>query len=377
MKTKLWILASLGIAGVVASSALAAPQAAGDVTFSNAEFGNMAKLLTGSWKATGVKAGDASADIVLSIAPVSMKGVPDALYCEVARADAIEAPYRQTILQFTTAGGKTHLRTFEFNTPNGEVHSLRTIWAAPDAFPAEVTIEKLTATTDAVVTASPGQFRATSEKAADVDKNGAKSVTTELEVSAASLKIADRGLGADGAVVWGPAPGEWTTFERASTGVSAVRLGDGLIVINYPSTVKQDKVPVNDDVIVTHYIGSLGDGTIFDASYERGSPFRYANDGPMLEGWKRAMGDARVGMKRKLIIPGPLAWKEQGHARKGIGPNATLYFQLEVLDIQPQPKKEVLPPVEIKPEDPNAPKPLDMKPVDIEKLKQEKLGHPH
>lgn len=384
MKKPLWTLIATGLLASLSPAAFAAPQdTPAEITFSDAEFGNMAKLLTGTWKATGVKTGDATADILLSIAPVSMKGVPDTLYCEVARAEAVDAPYRQTILQFRKEDGKTVLRTYEFNTPNGEVHCLRTMWATPDAFPAEITVEKLTPTTDAVVTAGAAQFRAVSAKPADSNKNGAATVTSELEVSTASLKIADRGLAADGSIVWGPATGEWTTFERAGAGVSVTRLGEGLIVVNYPSPNMQNKVPVNDDVIVTHYIGSLGDGTIFDTSYQRGSPYRYANDGPMLAGWKRAMGDARIGMKRKLIIPGPMGWGENGHARNGIGPNATLYFQLQILDIQPQPKKESLPPIEIKPDEPGTAKPQDAKNQDaktqgmtkeeVEHLK----SHPH
>jgi hypothetical protein len=352
---------------------LAQPPAPAEATFSDAEFGQIAKLLTGSWKASGVKAGEGTADIVLSLAPVSIKGVENAMYAEVARAEAIEAPYRQTILQFHKEGGTTHIRTYTFNSPGGEVHCLRTIWAAPEAFPSEVSVEQLTPTTDMAFTQTPEGWHGNSAPFAS-SVGGAANISSEMLVGPATLKVADRGTAADGSLVWGPAPGEWMTFERTSTGVSTSRLDDGLIVINYPSTIRSEKTPVNNDFVLAQYIGSLGDGTIFDTSYERGTPYKYAFDEPILMGWKRAMGDAKAGMKRKLIIPGPLGLGEQGFARKGVGPNATLYFQLEVLDIQERPKAEKLPPVEIKPDVPGAPKPLEFKPTEV---REEKHDHPH
>ncbi len=386
MKTTLWTVAALGLLTGACLPAHAAPQQPAEVTFSNAEFSQLAKLMTGSWRAAGVKAGDGTVDIVLSLAPVAIKDVPDAMYAEVARAEALEAPYRQTILQFTKVDGKTHIITYEFNTPNNEIQSLRTIWAAPDAFPAEVTREKLSPTTDAVVSGTGPVFTATSSQPYAGTTGGATTITSDMEISPAALKIADRGLAADGSVVWGPAKGEWMTFERASTGVSTSRLGDGLIVINYPSNIRSDRVAKNNDLVVAHYIGSIGDGTAFDTSFERGSPFRYNFDGPMLDGWKRAMGDVRVGMKRKLIIPGAMGWKDKGYPRKGIGPNATLFFQIEILDIQEQVRPENLPPVEIKPDDMNT-KPMDQQKLDQQKLdqpklvplekKEEKHDHPH
>ncbi|MFO0832931.1 MAG: CpcT/CpeT family chromophore lyase [Phycisphaerales bacterium] len=364
MKKSLWAVMALGLLGGVGPAALAAPQGAGDAVFSDAQFGAVAKLLTGSWKATGVKAGEGTADIVLSIAPVNIDTLPDAMYVEVARAEALEAPYRQAVLQFRKEGGKTYLRTYEFGTPNGEVQSLRTMWATPDAFPIEWTAEKLTATTDALVSGSGGTFTIATEKPVPSTKGGAASVSTEMQVSAGGLKVADRGLDANGKVVWGPAGGEWISFQHTESGVTVARPGDGLIVVSYPYTAKSDRTPSNDDIVTTQYIGSLGDGTVFDASYERGTPYRYQYDGRLLEGWKRAMMDARAGMKRKLIVPGPLGLKEQGLPAKKVGPNATLYFQVEVLDIQAKPKAEVPPPVEIQPDMNPAPvKPLPGKEV--------------
>ena len=73
-------------------------------------------------------------------------------------------------------------------------------------------------------------------------------------------------------------------------------------------------------------------------------------------------------LPRVPAIPGPMAWGEKGNPRRNIGPNATLFFQLEVLGITEAPKKAPLPPVEVKPDD------VDQKQQEELKLKTDALN---
>jgi FKBP-type peptidyl-prolyl cis-trans isomerase 2 len=73
---------------------------------------------------------------------------------------------------------------------------------------------------------------------------------------------------------------------------------------------------------------------VFDASYERGSPFPYNYGQEILQGWDIAMNGARAGMKRRLVIPAPLAYGERGRREAKIGPNATIVVALDVLNVE-------------------------------------------
>ena len=82
-----------------------------------------------------------------------------------------------------------------------------------------------------------------------------------------------------------------------------------------------------------HYSGILEDGTKFDSSYDRGEPFQFVlGAGQVIQGWDLGVQGMKVGGKRKLIIPPDL-----GYGTRGIGPippNATLFFEVEVLAAQ-------------------------------------------
>ena len=93
------------------------------------------------------------------------------------------------------------------------------------------------------------------------------------------------------------------------------------------------------DIVAAHYTGTLEDGTKFDSSYDRGDPFAFALGGGMvIMGWDIGLVGMKVGGKRKLIIPSELGYGSRG-AGGVIGPNATLYFDIELVDAQtPTPK---------------------------------------
>jgi FKBP-type peptidyl-prolyl cis-trans isomerase FklB len=90
--------------------------------------------------------------------------------------------------------------------------------------------------------------------------------------------------------------------------------------------------PSTNDTVITHYRGTLIDGTEFDSSYKRGEPATFPVTG-VIKGWTEALLMMPVGSKWQLFIPSELAYGERGAGRQ-IGPNATLIFDIELIGIQ-------------------------------------------
>jgi FKBP-type peptidyl-prolyl cis-trans isomerase len=89
--------------------------------------------------------------------------------------------------------------------------------------------------------------------------------------------------------------------------------------------------PKATDTVKVNYLGTKIDGTKFDSSYDRGQPATFPLNG-VIKGWSEGLQLMPVGSKYKLFVPSDLAYGENGPGQ--IGPNATLIFEVELLDIE-------------------------------------------
>ena len=96
--------------------------------------------------------------------------------------------------------------------------------------------------------------------------------------------------------------------------------------------------PKVGEVVRVHYKRATLDGKTFDSSYDRGQPVVFPLD-QVVPGWQEGLQLMPVGSKYKLWIPGNLGYGEKGTPGGPIGPNATLVFDVELIDIVKQPKQ--------------------------------------
>ncbi len=97
-------------------------------------------------------------------------------------------------------------------------------------------------------------------------------------------------------------------------------------------TTGTGKKPKLNDYVLTHYRGTLIDGTEFDSTYKRGQP-AFFQVSSVIPGWTEALQLMEVGAKWQLFIPPNLAFGESG-AGGLVGPNATVIFEMELLSVQ-------------------------------------------
>lgn len=124
---------------------------------------------------------------------------------------------------------------------------------------------------------------------------------------------------------------------KSKDGVVALESGLQYKILKEGNGVK----PVATDKVKVNYRGTLIDGTEFDSSYKRGEPVTFPAN-RVIKGWTEALQLMPVGSKWELYIPSDLAYGQRG-AGAEIGPNSTLIFQVELLEIVKEEAKKAQP----------------------------------
>lgn len=112
-----------------------------------------------------------------------------------------------------------------------------------------------------------------------------------------------------------------------------VKMKSGLIIVD--NVVGEGVESEKFDILTVNYTGKLEDGTIFDSSKNPGrDPFRFTvGIGQVIRGWDEGFVGMKIGGTRTLTIP-----PEMGYGARGAGdvipPNATLIFEVELLEVE-------------------------------------------
>ena len=92
--------------------------------------------------------------------------------------------------------------------------------------------------------------------------------------------------------------------------------------------------PKAGQVVKVHYTGRLTDGKKFDSSVDRKEPFEFVlGQGQVIAGWDQGLAQMQKGEKVVLTIPPEMGYGPQGYPGV-IPPNATLVFEVELLDFR-------------------------------------------
>jgi peptidylprolyl isomerase len=107
---------------------------------------------------------------------------------------------------------------------------------------------------------------------------------------------------------------------------------DDLVVTDL--TVGDGEEAKRGQTVTVHYVGvSHANGEEFDASWNRGEPFRFPlGGGRVIAGWDQGVAGMRVGGRRQLVIPPHLAYGDRG-AGGVIKPGSTLVFVVDLLAV--------------------------------------------
>jgi FKBP-type peptidyl-prolyl cis-trans isomerase FklB len=160
--------------------------------------------------------------------------------------------------------------------------------------------------------------------------NGAKPALTEQEMGQTVQKFREARAAKQQEVAQnnGKRGEEYLAKNKAKEGVKTLDSG-----VQYRVVKEGDgAMPKDTDTVTVHYRGTLIDGKEFDSSYKRNEPVSFQVKG-VIPGWQQVLPLMKKGAKWEVAIPPGSAYGERG-AGPNIGPNETLLFEIELIDIK-------------------------------------------
>jgi FKBP-type peptidyl-prolyl cis-trans isomerase len=161
-----------------------------------------------------------------------------------------------------------------------------------------------------------GEMRMSPEEAAEVTQTFFQKKQQEKQAKAATAGAANKSSGM-----------AFLAENKQKDGITTTSSGLQYELLRAAEGAK----PTAADTVKVHYKGTLIDGTEFDSSYTRGEPAIFPLNG-VIPAWTEGVQLMSVGSKYRLFVPSELAYGERGAGEK-IGPNATLIFEVELLEI--------------------------------------------
>ena len=124
---------------------------------------------------------------------------------------------------------------------------------------------------------------------------------------------------------------EGTTIDTTNNTPNMTTTAEGLVIndvkVGTGAEVK------NGDTVSVHYVGTFTDGSKFDSSVDRGTPFSFTvGGGQVIKGWELGLVGMKVGGERKLTIPSTLGYGAQTYGP--IPGGSTLLFDIQLLKVE-------------------------------------------
>ncbi|MCU0688264.1 MAG: CpcT/CpeT family chromophore lyase [Phycisphaerales bacterium] len=302
---------------------------------------------------TGMKYAEAVGDraaLSLGAGVVTVKGLDNAVYFEVARADDPARPFRSGIWHVFMRRGQPVIRQFDVRTGGNATSAFAGFWAAPQALPVfdlaslGVALEMpLTISGESVTAATANPFPSTAM--------GATEVTSTWTLNADGLTFDDRGFDAAGNQVFGSGPVTFKPLDAAK-GPKVNIMPTGTIVVDLVPPAPGEGLVAGGEAAV-HYSGWLASGVSFGTSREPNprtgnvEPFRFTH-GNVIPGFNDGVIGINRGAVRRIFVPAAQGYGAR--ARGAIPANSDLYFLVETLWHQaPQPKVEATPAAPVAP----------------------------
>lgn len=177
---------------------------------------------------------------------------------------------------------------------------------------------------DAITTTvNGGKTALTPEQAAEVSKAFGEKMRTKSEAKAKAQGAKNKAEGE-----------KFLAANKGKAGVKSTASG-----LQYKANTEgKGPKPKASDTVKVHYTGTLLDGTKFDSSVDRGQPATFPLSG-VIAGWTEGLQLMPVGSKYTFWIPSNLAYGERGTPGP-IGPNSTLKFDVELIEIVKKEEKK-------------------------------------